>query len=151
MKPPLVRECRRTGLLIAASAFKSLLKAKLEQDWLAYYLTNIAPDHTHRRASKHGHFLDWERLTRPEPSRLHQLTLNRPPFLQARKKILGKIHYAVYPHCHLENEDSHHFLCTCPHWDKDRANFIDASPRLAYLQSDPISVVRFLRSCALFY
>ena len=76
---------------------------------------------------------------------LHQLRLNRPPYLQMTKFKWGKVDSPTCPHCNDGEEDVDHFLLYCPRWAALRATTFGPNPEIDILQQHAGRVLQFLR------
>jgi ribonuclease HI len=131
------------GIPPTASAAKAQLRGRLSSACDRAYELQTPPDHLHRRASG-GRTLPVDKdRSRKADVLLHQLRLNRAPFLQATKHLWGKAATPACPHCDAEKEDADHWLLWCPRWAAIRAPLFGPNVDITVLQEHPGRVLQF--------
>ena len=134
--------------LPTAAAVKAALKRRVSVVSQAEYEATTSVDHLHRRASGGQQLPDYGGRTRHYDVLLHQLRLNRPPYLFATKYKWGKVDSPTCPHCNDGEEDVDHFLLRCPRWAALRARVFGPSPDISILQQHAGRVLEYLRGRA---
>ena len=128
-----------------AAAARAALKRRLPLVCRAEYEEATPANHIHRRASGGQQLPEYGGRTRHSDVLLHQLRLNRPPYLYATKFKWGKVDSPTCPHCNDGEEDVEHFLLRCPRWAALRARVFGPSPDITILQQHASRVLEFLR------
>ena len=132
-------------VLPTAAAVKAALKRRLPVISQQEYEAATPADLLHRRASGGHQLPEYDGRTRHTDVLLHQLRLNRPPYLFATKFKWGKVDSPTCPHCNDGEEDVDHFLLRCPRWAALRARVFGPSPDISILQQHASRVLEFLR------
>ena len=128
-----------------AAATRAHLRRRRSRSALAQYEALTPIDHLHRRASAGQPLPSYEGRTRWSEVRLHQLRLNRAPYLQASKYKWGQVNNPTCPHCDDgEPEDADHFLLRCPRLGAIRATELGPSPDITIIHQHPLRVLAFL-------
>ena len=128
-----------------AAAVRAALKRRLPAVSKAEYEADTPVDHLHRRASGGQQLPEYDGRTRHNDVLLHQLRLNRPPYLHFTKYKWGKVDSPTCPHCSDGDEDVDHFLLRCPRWAALRARVFGPSPDITILQQHASRVISYLR------
>ena len=86
-------------------------------------------------------------ITREEETLLHQLRLNRAPFLQQTRYKWGRSDSPECPRCpgSREQEDTRHFLRICPGLERKRRRTLGFYQDLGILQNNITAVINFVR------
>ena len=109
------------------------------------YQKRVSENHFHRRATEGVKLAHSSSRSRDEEVQLHQLRLNRAPWLQSTAHRFGRADSNLCTMCNLDEEDSEHFITACPAWAKQRAQCLGLSPSVADLQRDPEGITRFIK------
>ena len=133
-----------------AAAARAHLKRRRPIAALALYEALTPADHLHRRVSGGRPLPDDDRRTRAEDVALHQLRLNRAPYLQKTKFKWGQVDNPTCPHCNDGEEDADHLLLRCPRWAAIRAHELGPNPDISILHEHAAPVLSFLKRAGLF-
>ena len=109
------------------------------------YMEEVSEQHIHRTISEGSSLAIAPERTRAEEVALYQLRLNRHPALASTACRHGKQESAKCTKCDMnEDENTTHFLITCPHWTNERLATLGHNPSLRCLQETPEDVLKFL-------
>ena len=109
------------------------------------YKKRVSESHFHRRATTGVKLAHSSSRSRDEEVQLHQLRLNRAPWLQSTAHRFGKAVSNTCTLCNLSEEDSEHFITACPAWANERAQCLGWSLSVADLQRNPEGITRFIK------
>ena len=123
------------------------LKQQREELRTEHYNQVTPETNFHRRATKGIPLPHDTNRTREDEITLHQLRLNRFPYLQQTLHRFGKADSPNCLECNEEVEEtSEHFLLQCPRWTEERHQHLGHEPTELQLQDAPANILSFLQS-----
>ena len=111
-----------------------------------FYYDNMDQEGFHARATKGKRLPQDENRTHKEEITLHQLRLNRAPWLQQVAHRFGREKSDICPHCDAnEPESAEHMLVRCQKRNEERQETLEDNPSVTALQDNPDRIIYFLR------